>query len=123
MEKGGGVPGFSSTVSISSMSLQHRAKVGFYGEDVRQLHTKSEHDARALRGFFSKTQIVYEFKFYLHKYLHKNTQGHIYALQRRNTENWKQIFPDKELRSLSVNFHIHVSVSDLYIMEILTFKT
>jgi predicted DNA-binding protein with PD1-like motif len=36
-----------------------------------------------------------------------------YALQRTNTEYWKQIFPEKELRGLSPNFHIHVSVSDL----------
>jgi hypothetical protein len=32
-----------------------------------------------------------------------------------NTENWKQIFPEKELRGQQSNFHIHVSVSDLYI--------
>jgi hypothetical protein len=32
-----------------------------------------------------------------------------------NTENSKQIFPEKESRGLSPNFHIHVSVSDLYI--------
>jgi hypothetical protein len=37
------------------------------------------------------------------------------TLQRHNTENLKQIFPEKELRGLSPNFHIHVSVSDLYI--------
>ncbi len=36
------------------------------------------------------------------------------ALQRHNKENLKQIFPEKELRGLSTNFHIHVSVSDLY---------
>jgi hypothetical protein len=40
------------------------------------------------------------------------------AIQRHNTENWKQIFPEKELRGLSPNFHIHVSVSDLYIPTI-----
>jgi hypothetical protein len=40
------------------------------------------------------------------------------ALQRHNTENLKQIFPEKELRSLSPNFHIHVSVSDLYVPTI-----
>jgi len=28
------------------------------------------------------------------------------------------IFPEKELRGLSPNFHIHVSVSDLYIPKI-----
>jgi hypothetical protein len=37
------------------------------------------------------------------------------TLQRTNTENLKQIFPEKELRGHSPNFHIHVSVSDLYI--------
>jgi hypothetical protein len=29
-----------------------------------------------------------------------------------NTENWKQIFPEKEYRSHSPNFHIEVSVID-----------
>ncbi len=37
------------------------------------------------------------------------------TLQRHNTENSKQKFPEKELRCHSPNFHIHVSVSDLYI--------
>jgi hypothetical protein len=40
------------------------------------------------------------------------------ALQRTNTENSKQIFPEKELCGHSPNFHIHVSVSDLYIPTI-----
>ncbi len=40
------------------------------------------------------------------------------SLQRINTENSKQIFPEKELRGHSPNFHIHVSVSDLYIPTI-----
>ncbi len=30
-------------------------------------------------------------------------------------ENPIYVFPEKELRALSPNFHIHVSVSDLYI--------
>jgi hypothetical protein len=37
------------------------------------------------------------------------------ALQRQNDENVKQIFPEKEYWGLSPNFHIHVSVSELYI--------
>jgi hypothetical protein len=37
------------------------------------------------------------------------------TLQRQNTENSKQLFPERELRGHSPNFHIHVSVSDLYI--------
>ena len=36
------------------------------------------------------------------------------ALQRLNIENSKQIFPEKEVRGLSTNFHIYVFVSDLY---------
>jgi hypothetical protein len=41
-----------------------------------------------------------------------------YTLQRQNAENLKQIFPEKEYRGLSPNFHIHVSVSELYISTI-----
>ncbi len=37
------------------------------------------------------------------------------SLQRQNAENLKQIFPGKEYRGLSPNFHIHVPVRDLYI--------
>jgi hypothetical protein len=37
------------------------------------------------------------------------------ALQRHNIENSEQIFSEKELRASVPNFHIHVSVSDLYI--------
>jgi hypothetical protein len=33
----------------------------------------------------------------------------------KNAEKSKQIFPEKEYRGLSPNFHIHVSVSELYI--------
>ncbi len=40
------------------------------------------------------------------------------TLQRGNTENSKNIFPEKELRAHSPNFHIHVSVSFLYIPTI-----
>ncbi len=38
-----------------------------------------------------------------------------HTLQRQNTEISKQIFPEKEYRDLSPNFHIHASVTDLYI--------
>ncbi len=40
------------------------------------------------------------------------------TLQRQNTTISKQIFPEKEYRGLSPNFHIHASVSDLYIPTI-----
>jgi hypothetical protein len=39
----------------------------------------------------------------------------VHTLQRKNAENLKQIFPEKEYRGLSSNFHIQVSVSELYI--------
>jgi hypothetical protein len=34
----------------------------------------------------------------------------------------KQIFPEKEYQGLSLNFHIHVSVSELYIPTISAFS-
>ncbi len=37
---------------------------------------------------------------------------------RQDTEISKQIFPEKEYRGLSTNFHIHTSESDLYIPTI-----
>jgi hypothetical protein len=40
------------------------------------------------------------------------------ALQRTNTEISKQIFPEKELRGHSPNFHIHVSVRIFFIPTI-----
>jgi hypothetical protein len=40
------------------------------------------------------------------------------TLQRTNTGNWRQIFPEKELHGHSPNFHIHVSMSNLYIPTI-----
>jgi hypothetical protein len=45
----------------------------------------------------------------------KQPDGH-YTLQRQNAENLKQIFPEKEFRGFSPNFHILVSVSELYIL-------
>ncbi len=36
------------------------------------------------------------------------------TIQRHDTENLKQIFPENELLGRSPNFHIHVSVSNLY---------
>ncbi len=37
------------------------------------------------------------------------------TLRAYTAENLKQIFSEKEYRGLSPNFHIHVSVSELYI--------
>ncbi len=48
----------------------------------------------------------------------RKVNTHISTLQRQNTANSKQIFPEKEYRGLSPNFHIHVSVRDLYIPTI-----
>jgi hypothetical protein len=45
-------------------------------------------------------------------------QQHTARLQKTNTVYSKQIFPEKELRDHSPNFHIHVFVSDLYISTI-----
>jgi hypothetical protein len=47
--------------------------------------------------------------------LHTVYKSILNTLQRKNAENLKQIFPEKEYRSLSPNFYIHVSVSEIYI--------
>jgi hypothetical protein len=39
-------------------------------------------------------------------------------MQKHNIQNTRQIFPEKKMARLSLNFHIHVSVSDLYIPTI-----
>jgi hypothetical protein len=46
---------------------------------------------------------------------HWTNQEKYSTLQRQNAENLKQIFPEKEYRGLSPNFHIHGSVSELYV--------
>jgi hypothetical protein len=56
---------------------------------------------------FSKINICLYMKF-----------GLVGAWQRNNAENSTQKFPENELRCLSPNFLIHVSVSDLYIPRI-----
>jgi hypothetical protein len=50
--------------------------------------------------------------------LFRNNISAPHALQRQNTKLSKQIFPEKEYRGLSPNFHIHTSVSVLYIPTI-----
>jgi hypothetical protein len=45
----------------------------------------------------------------------QSEEGWLSTLQRQNTEISKQIFPEKEYQGLSPNFHIHTSVSNLYI--------
>jgi hypothetical protein len=40
------------------------------------------------------------------------------TLHRYCTENWKKLFPEKQLRGLSPNFYTLISVSDLYIPTI-----
>ncbi len=44
--------------------------------------------------------------------------GSVCTLQRHDTENLKQIFPEKEFHCLNPNLQIHVSVSDLYVPTI-----
>ena len=46
------------------------------------------------------------------------TPKYICTVQRHNTEYLKQMFSEKDLRDLSPNFHIHMSVSELYIPTI-----
>jgi hypothetical protein len=42
----------------------------------------------------------------------------LYTAKTQYRKNFKEIFPEKELRGFSTNFYIHVSVSYLYIPTI-----
>ena len=53
-----------------------------------------------------------EYAMYHLQYLQSTLQT---TLQRQNTEISKQIFPKREYRGVSPNFHIHASVNYLYI--------
>jgi hypothetical protein len=63
------------------------------------------HTTSMVSEFYTKHSITEETQFKL-----MNS-----TLQRQNAENSKQIFPEKEYRGLSPNFHIRVSVNELYI--------
>jgi hypothetical protein len=52
------------------------------------------------------------------RYIFGTGQGLYNCTAKNNAENSKQIFPEKGLRGHNPNFHIHVSVSDLYIPTI-----
>ncbi len=58
----------------------------------------------ALLVFFESAAVIYHYS--------------VAEVQRTKAKNWKQIFTEKELRGHSPHFHIHVSVSDLYIPTI-----
>jgi hypothetical protein len=66
---------------------------------------KTDFDLSILHDFISSEQL-------------KFSLNDVYTLQITNAKNWKQIFPEKELRGYSPNFHMHVSVNDLYIPPI-----
>ncbi len=50
--------------------------------------------------------------------MHRGSGPYNVELQKHNTENLKQILPEKELHGLNPNFHIHVSVIKLFIPTI-----
>jgi hypothetical protein len=71
------------------------------------------HVQHALKALF-KFGIFTLYTEHTHKKLMRMLRLRI-TLQRKKAENLKQIFPENEYRGLSANFHIHVSVSELYI--------
>jgi hypothetical protein len=67
---------------------------GFHFHAVSLLLSTHDQDFLKRSGLFPQTRLVPDMK-------KKHT------LQRQNTEISKQIFPEKEFRGLSPNFHIH----------------
>jgi hypothetical protein len=80
---------------------------------VRDLLRLLEHFLRKRRG----GKINFEFRIRGRKKIIFNRSFNLSSdltMQRTNTENSKHIFPEMELRGLSPNFHVHVSVSDFH---------
>ncbi len=55
---------------------------------------------------------------FLSAWSHPHSRSYRTHTAKTRYQNSKQIFPEKEVCGLSPNFHIHVSVSDLYIPKI-----
>ncbi len=89
--------------------------------------SKNKSVSVSICDFLFNNRFVWRLKKYLsqtcvsvnHKNISVNKHvRNIYTLQRKNAKNWKQIFPEKEYRGLSPDFHIHVSVSELYMYTV-----
>ncbi len=73
----------------------------------------SENIKKVDSDYFQLFIAVYDIFVELCKHRCVTQRCKIHALQRQNTEISKQLFPEKEFRGLSPNFHIHAAVSDL----------
>jgi hypothetical protein len=62
-------------------------------------------------GWFDPWALLQAFKLQVNK-IEISSAAHVSVTHCK--ENWIYVFPEKELRGLIPNFHIHVSVSDLY---------
>jgi hypothetical protein len=102
------VPGLSVPYSHWPLSAVHDltrdGRLSTYDESVLKLSQGFIPEKMRTHGTPSKATIT--------------NKTHPAALQRKKNEISKQIFPAKEYRGLSPNFHIHAFVSDLYIPTI-----
>jgi hypothetical protein len=67
---------------------------------------------------YLRTLLVQGFIFERDLQMSKKCLGIQFVCTAKNQYNLKQIFPEKELRGHSPNFHMHVSVGDLFIPTI-----
>jgi hypothetical protein len=103
-----------SDISIMAGVALHLAHFSLYNNLSLFIYTVRK--PRFFYNFFTKQKQKQTYK---HKYLQQLVKLPVATLQRQNTEMSKQIFPEKEYRGLIFsNFHIQVSVRDLYIPTI-----
>ncbi len=106
---------FVSKMKLSSREIKDKTR--FFQQPSKQ-HRKSYNSCQTNLPKIGNTKTIGRCCMYIfYSIVHFSYKRRL-TLQRKNAENLKQIFPEKEYRGLSPNFHIHVSVSELYIPTI-----
>ncbi len=90
--------------NASGRKGEEHGRSGFYLNVVIVLYLKEGKDIKIIYSIYYNS-------------IFKDTLQRYYT-DTKDTENSKHIFQEKELRGLSPDFHIHVSVCDLYIPTI-----
>jgi hypothetical protein len=103
----------TSTPADNSVFKAHAVETGLY----HHIDSEFRHASKSFEGVLYQNNLYRKTMFFREK--GSRTMGFDgISFSLNCNENPIYVFPEKELRGLSPNFHIHVSVSDLYIPRI-----
>ncbi len=107
-------------ILVCFRAVESKFRLGSY---YTSSNSSAEYASLPYMGYSSLCDTQHQGKFVL-LFVHKRLKNTVSVGVKRHHaaknqyQNSKLIFPEKELRGHSPNFHIHVSVSDLYIFTI-----